>query len=477
MQTNLHRVLTPACLLIALAAPLSAQEKPQGSFSWAVQPTDLGTVAAPAVELDESWRPGPYGISYRAVPTFSGDPTVEVIFPPVVSGHPTSYERALVQFPASFLERDQRERAVAIGFHSFGVSEKDIFLNSQLPWECKRRGWMLIAPYGLSDTNFANPASQESLETLLRVIYQVVPFNYRRIYTVGFSMGGLSAMSFAMRHQDPLGVRVAGVVSHTGPVDLVRQHADGALNMQLLLEQKWHFAGSPDVNPFAYDRVSPARFDDFGSIDPERAPVVNLHDVRVFLHANLADPNTQLLQDSLDLKEFLMTRGARVQEHLTTDPVFGHDWRTLPLRDALDFVATSTQDEIPLTAEVFVDRPTGHGATEVRELPWDTHARYRVEVAPEDLGANSFRLDKTRNLIEVAVRTEMLGLDPTAPLVFQVESADGTGDTIVLTGYELPPRSVRSSTVALPWTWDMNPRELRIETPDDGSAVTVEVQP
>ena len=37
--------------------------------------------------------------------------------------------------------------------------------------------------------------------------------------------------------------------------------------------------------------------------------------------------------------------------------------------------------------------------------------------------------------------------------------------------------SVRSSAAALPWTWDMNPRELRIETPADGSEVTVEIQP
>jgi len=477
MRTLPRRALPFALTLAALAVPAGAQEEPQGTFTWAQQSTDLGSVVAPAVELDDSWRPGPYGISYRAIPTFSGDPTVEVIFPPVVSGHPTAFERAIVQFPASFLERDQAERAVAIGFHSFGVSEKDVFLNSQLPWECKRRGWMLVAPYGLSDTNFANPAAQESLETLLRVIYQVIPFNYRRIYTVGFSMGGLSAISFAMRHQDPLGVRVAGVISHTGPVDLVRQHADGALYMQLLLEQESHFDGSPDFNPFAYDRISPARFDEFGAIDPERAPVVNLHDVRVFLHSNLADPNTELLQDSLHLKEFLMTRGARVREHMTTDPIFGHSWATLPLRDALDYVAASMLDEIPLDAAVFADRPTGFGATEVRELTWDVHARYRVQAAPKELGANSFRLDQTRDLIEVAVRLDMLGLDPTLPLTFQVESADGTGDTVVLMGYDLPPRSVRSDSMQLPWSWDMDSGELRIETTGGGKAVTLDVQP
>ena len=147
------------------------------------------------------------------------------------------------------------------------------------------------------------------------------------------------------------------------------------------------------------------------------------------------------------------------------------------MRDALDYVAQSTADELPLSAEVFADRPTGHGATEVRELPWDTHARYRVQAAPEELGENSFRLDGTRDLIEVAVRTDMLGLDTQAPLTFQVESADSTGDTVVLTGYDMPPRSVRTDAVALPWTWDMNFRELRIETPEDGSEVTVQVQP
>ena len=69
MRNPFRLAFAPLCLGVLLAAPALAQEEPQGTFSWAMQPKDLGTVAAPAVELDSSWRPGPFGISYRAPET------------------------------------------------------------------------------------------------------------------------------------------------------------------------------------------------------------------------------------------------------------------------------------------------------------------------------------------------------------------------------------------------------------------------
>ena len=47
---------------------------------------------------------------------------------------------------------------------------------------------MLIAPYGLTDTSFANGQSQFSLQAVSHILYSLIPFNYQRVYGVGFSM-------------------------------------------------------------------------------------------------------------------------------------------------------------------------------------------------------------------------------------------------------------------------------------------------
>lgn len=69
-----------------------------------------------------------------------------------------------------------------------------------------------------------------------------------------------------MRHQDPRGLRVAGVVCHTPTLDLEQAFARGRASVQRgLVEQ---FDGTPWAEPFACARVSPARFLPSGLVDP-----------------------------------------------------------------------------------------------------------------------------------------------------------------------------------------------------------------
>ena len=455
-----------ALALAVLAGPLGAQERteaPQEAFRWAQTVEDLGSVTLPLTGSG-GWTQGPNEIVLRAP----------------WSGHPLLPERLLVQLPTNFTAQPFNDRAVIVGFHSFSVSEKDVFLNTALPYEAKARGWMLVAPYGLTDTSFGNAQSQASLSAVAHALFAVVPFNYRRVYGVGFSMGGQSALSFAMRHLDPQQLQFAGVVVHTPPLDMARTYANSVLAVQLLMANAKHFGGTPSQVPFAYQRVSPVELQPSGLVDPAHAPVLNFAGRPIFLHANLADPQTNLLAGVSALSQFLQQRGALVVEHLTHDPALGHSWATLPFSQALDVLAAHELPGAPPQEQsFFVDAPGRWIHTEVDSIAPDRVARFRVELAPVALGTpNGFAVDGTTDLNRLVLHLPQLGLDPGAPLRFRHASGDGTADELVLRGYAQAPQQVLVGG-APPAAWSHDPLEqaVVVQPTLDGSAVVVDVVP
>jgi len=466
---------------VSAAAPAAPQQRvPRVAFTWAVEAEDLGQVSLPA-GWGGGWVPGPLGTSYRPVPSFGADPTFEVVVRAPQSGHPLYAERFLVQFPADFLLRPFQERALVIGCHSFGVSEKEIFLSTDLPYECAQRGWMLLAPYGLNDSSFANVQSQASLQAIVRILHQFVPFNYRRVYAVGFSMGGLTALSFAMRHLDPRGVRVAAAVVHTATLDMVQEYEGAGPGLRALLANSVHFGAGPELDPFAYERVSPARFLASGLVDPERAPVTNLLHLPIVLHANLADPEAQLVADMAELKSYLLLRGAIVHESMVYDPAAGHSWSTLDLTLALDTIApASAAGATPPAVELFADRPGRWHHLELRAQTPGAHARLELELAPVAVETvNSFALLATHDLDVLALELQRLGLDVAQPLAFLHAAADGSADQLVLVGYASAPAAVLVDGVLAPFQLEHDPQtaELRVTPTADGHACRVDVTP
>ncbi len=472
-------VAPPAASAAVQQEPDGARDAPQELFRWAQSVEDLGKVAVPAVGSG-GWQFGPNGIQYRSVPSVSGDPTYELILRAPYSGNATLPERLLVQVPANFTQRPFAERAVVVGFHSFSISEKDIFINTALPYEAKARGWMLIAPYGLTDTSFGNAQSQASLATVAHALFAVVPFNYRRVYGVGFSMGGQSALSFAMRHLDPQQLQFAGVVVHTPPLDIAKTFANSNLAVQLTLANAKHFGGTPTLEPYAYQRISPVELQPSGLVDPGHAPVLNFAERPVYLHANLADPQTQLLAGVTALSQFLQQRGALVVENLTHDPALGHSWASLPLAQALDFVGNyELPGAPPQEQSFFVDAPGRWIHTEVDAIAPQRVARFRLELAPVALGTpNGFAVDGTTDLERLVLNLPKLGLSATSPLRFQHAAGDATPDELVLRGYSQPPQQVLIGGVPLAtWTFDSLEQAVVLQTAPDGSAITVDVLP
>jgi len=471
----LATILVPA----AVAGPQPEGEEPQEMFRWAQTAEDLGTVQVPSIG-GAGWKHGPSGVLYRSVPSFSGDPTFEVVIRAPFSGSPLYAERLLVQMPADFTTKPFQERCVVVGFHRFSASEKDVFVNTTLPYEAAERGWMLVAPYGLTDTNFGNVRSQASLAAVSHLLFSLVPFNYRRVYAVGFSMGGLSALSFAMRHLDPQQLQFAGVVIHTPSLDMVQEYADADLSLQLLLEDIRHFGGPPSKVPFEYDRVSPVRFDSSGLVDPDLAPVVNFSQRPIYLHANLADPNTELLAGVIAMRNYLQQRGALVTEDLVHMPAAGHSWETLELGPALDWVAGfELESSPPATVELFADGPGRWLHVQVESISPDAFGRLRLAMAPLSTGTlNSLALDRTRDLQELALDLDVLGLDASRPLSLTHESADGTADVLRLRGYATAPASISVEGAPPAWSSHHAPsQELWLRPTDDGRAVRVDITP
>ena len=445
-ESPLAAALFLALLAPCLASPVAAQSRDEGphkTFSWAMEVDDLGTVEVPSTSSG-GWVYGPHGIYYRSVPSYTGDPTFEVIFRSPLSGHPTRPERILLQVPKTFYQNPWSERALVIGFHSFGVSEKDIFLNTPLPWHCSSRGWLLVAPLGLTDTSFASGQSQSSLQAISHILFSLIPFNYNRVYGVGFSMGGLCALSYAMRHLDPRQLQFAGVVVHTAPMDMIEVCQSDPWFSDTILANWLHYGVNWQDEPFEYERVSPVRFSPSGLVDADRAPVVNFLHRPIFLHYNLADPNPKLVHAMTELRSFLTLRGANVCESIIYDPPAGHSWTTLPLGQALDFVGQySIRSTFPQSAEMFVDRPGKWLHAEIDSLSPATFGRYEFELAPAGLPtSNAFALRATRDVDQLKIRTVRLGLDASSPLSFLHESVDGTADTLILCGYTFPPTSI-----------------------------------
>lgn len=449
----------------------------RGLFSWAQAAEDVGHVHVPA--SGPGWTPGPGNTRYRPVPSFTGDPTFEAILGPPESGHPILAERILVQMPADFAARPFEKRVLVVAFHSFSVSEKEVFLSTELPHECARRGWMLVAPYGLKDTHYANVNSQRSLESVARVLYQFVPFNYRRVYAVGFSMGALSALSFGMRHLDPGELRFAGIVAHTPPLDVAALFESASPQFQATLSNAGHFGAPPSVDPFAYERVSPA-FLAPGGLDPQLVPAANLAHVPLFLHTNLADPQQGLVVGTQQLADLLRLFGAEVVESFVYEPGLGHAWATLPLARALDVVATGRlEGNGPPQATVFADRTGAWHQAELREAPPLVHARWRLAIAPADAPApNAFEVVGTRHVEELAFLPEALGLEVAHTLWVRHQSLDGTPDRLILRGYSAAPSEVVTESGApLEWSFDPLAGEVRVVPSSDGHPVWVRVVP
>lgn len=461
------RVTLGAAAVLALAtAPVQAQAQPvpgQGGlwnhplviapapFAWSTS-TGLGPVKVQ--------YPASHGwivmqnekLQFRFVPSLTGDPTIEAIFWPPASGHPTQAERITFQFPMN-AQGIPGAGALVIAFHSYGVSEKDIWINTDIAQMCADRGWALIAPYGMVDTHYGNVASQESLVKVINTVQKYFQFDPDRVYAMGFSMGGGAALSFAMRHMSESRVQVAAVVNHTGTQDLVDVYQSGTIGVKTMLSNAQHFGTAPTSTDgaFPYLRVSPSRLV-LGNVDPNLTPVRNLGHVPIYTFVNTSDPQTKLVSDNLAVTSYLQSIGHNVTL-VAPAGAATHKWNTMDMVAAFRWLERQSLAPKPTTMQMFADKEIQYLDTKVRDKQDLRVARYDLTAFA---GTNSLDVVNTRYLNTLAIDAAALGLDPDAPLGITWSSIDALGDELVILGVTHPPASVTLD--GLPHaTWSHDP--------------------
>jgi len=465
-----------ACL--ALAGPASAQGA--GSAPGVQGPPGFSQLLVPATPFKWSTTshlgpvqipiPGQYGwfllkglnLEARAVPSLTGDPTVEVLFAPPASGHPTKAERITFQFPLDPASIPG-SGALVIAFHSYSVSEKDIWINTQLAQICKERGWLLVAPYGMVDTHYGNFESQLSLDNVLSTVGKFFHWDPQRVYTVGFSMGGGAALSYSMRHLQSGRTQIAGVVNHTGTQDLVDVYNKGNIAVKQMLINDSHFHGPPTTEDgaYAYKRVSPSIFTG-GALDPDFTPVRNLAHLPIYTFVNLDDPQTNLVADNLAVSSYLQGQGVNVNL-ATAHKGAIHAWSTLDLDAALNWISGYSLPADPLAATVFADLQGQYFGTNVRQKPLQRIAYYEFSA---DSPTNSFHVDNTRDLDSLVLDLPALGLNPALALGGSWSSQETIGDELVLSGYTTAPTQVLMNGMpSTTWTFEPILGEVVIPIP------------
>lgn len=463
------------------AAGVGAGAPPGGSqllvpatpFKWSTT-SQLGPVKIPL--------PGQYGwfvlqghnLEARAVPSLSGDPTIEAVFAPPGSGHPTKAERITFQFPLDPASIPG-SGAMVIAFHSYGVSEKDIWVNTQLAQLCKERGWLLVAPYGLVDTHYGNVESQQSLDKVLETVGKFFTWDPKRVYTVGFSMGGGAALSYSMRHLSDTRTEIAAVVNHTGTQDLIEVYNKGSIAVKQMLVNDSHFHGPPTTEDgaFAYKRVSPAVFTG-GAVDPDLTPLRNLARIPIYTFVNLDDPQTDLVSDNSAVSAYLQGLGMNVNlVSAHKGPL--HSWSTLDLDAAFNWIAGARLLPDPKAATVFADLEAPYFGTKVRAKTAKRVGFYEFSV---DAPTNSFHVDNTRDIDSLVLDLPALGLDPALALGGSWSSLETVGDELVLSGYTSAPSAVlMNGTPSTTWSFDPLLGEVVIPIPAGPTAGVLLITP
>jgi pimeloyl-ACP methyl ester carboxylesterase len=334
-----------------------------------------------------------------------------------------------------------------VAFHAYGVSEKDITAHTTFAAECAARGWFLIAPLGATQVSYSSLESQAHVALVLDLAMLVFPgrIDPARIYGVGFSMGGGSALNYAARHLDPGRPMFAAVANHTGEV----AHVDTYWNepaAQWIFEH-W-FGGPPPGQEFEYLRSSLYDFDPSTLVVNQTTDLArNLTHVPVRSTYVPLDPVKYLLKQTTVLHQQLLARGG--SSELVVLSGFGHTWGTLNEAQTCDWLAQRALT-LPSAAETLADHDGRYFAFDVEQ---DAPGAFTPFTWHADAGANRLSVSATANLARLGVATAELGLDTAQPLEVALATADGLADEIGLAGYATAPSQVLRDGAPAIWSF------------------------
>ncbi len=385
-----------------------------------------------------------------------------------VAGLPTGYlERFILQIPTV---PAGPEAPLLIGFHVQNVSMWDLFLSTTFPVEAEARGWYVLAPMAATQTNLSSVPAQRNVELVLGMIAEQYPIDRSRIYGVGFSMGGGTALSYAARHVNPEQPMLAAVVNHTGVCSQRHSyefdcfHPVGAAACPTQSEYEFWFGGPPATNGFEFAQCSVI---DMGLltavIDPDTDFARNLLHIPIMGWLATQDPLAELVEQNFRLAIWIFNKGGSyVLNTVVNDE---HSWTNLDVVAACNFFAQQTLT-LPTQADTLADRDERWFHFDLVQDTAGAFSRFSWSV---DTLANELTLLATANVQSLRVDTQSAGLDTTSSLTLTTSAADALGETISFTGYALAPTSItRDGQPFAGWTHDPGSSELVI-TDSDGS--------
>ena len=343
-------------------------------------------------------------------------------------------------------------RPLLVGFHKFGVSHYDVLYHTSFFQEGIQRGWHVIAPWGGHSAHFSNIVSQLNTEAVLNWVIANFGVDKTRVYGVGFSMGGGAALNYAARHVDPDGVMFAGIVNHTGTVDLLDAYANEP-GAQQIFDNLFGNGNPGSADNWLMRRSSLITLD----------PVTQQVDTATDLARNLSSVSTRTVYASQDPKAYLRTQnsalharlvslfGATSQHGLYVFPGNTHDWATLNAKSSCDWLRTRRL-KIPDWGYALADQQDVYFYFDIEQDQGNAFTPFRWNLDPP---TNAVAITNTATLMRVSVNYEAAGLSTLTPLTVVLSTSDGIPDTVRFRNWDhLPSNVLRDGVATTSWAYE-----------------------
>ena len=386
-----------------------------------------------------------------------------------VEGDPGLYQIILTNTGTGWVEKfllfvptlpvGQRAPLLVV-FHRYGVSHWDAYFSTTFFREAAARGWFVVAPLGATQRSFSSLESQINVEAALNYTTQHLNIDLNRVYGVGFSMGGGSVTNYASRHVDPGGVMFAAIVNHTGDTSLADTYANESAEIQGILEQ-W-FGGPPAGYAFNYQRSSVI------DIDPGNGSI----GVGTDLSQNLSHVPLRDWMANNDPMQYLRDQTTAFDAHIngqnlnnTLTIVNGdvHSWNTLSDHAVCDWLSQFSL-LLPTAASTLADQDGAYFRFFVNQARPGSFTPFSWVLDPVN---NRVTLYNTANLTRVSIDVTSAGLQYAGALKINMDTADGTGDDVLLENVPTAPTSVTRDGAAATGVYDPVARTFLVSETDN----------
>jgi len=351
--------------------------------------------------------------------------------------------------------RPASPKPLLVAFHGFGVTQKDIVINTTLMQECAKRGWYMLAPLSASGGHFMSDPGQVNTRAALDWTLATFNVDRTRIYGVGFSMGGGMALNFGARNLDPERGMFAAVVDHTGAVDLNETYRKDPPTQYIF--DFWYGDGSPgSADPERMMRSSVIEFDDATQqVNPNTDLARNLSHLPIQMVRAQNDPLVLLSEQHDRFYSHMMSLGRSPGPAFSSliIPSNVHKWSTLNTTQACDWLAQFTL-QLPASANTLALKEGPHFYFYVDQEVTGALTPFSWSI---DTAGNRLEVSQTKNLTGLIVDSLGAGLATGKTLYVNTSTADGLADRITLRGYDMAPAGVmRDGKIAQASEWTYN---------------------